>query len=103
MPTLPNVQGDQLSSSGSRHQHSPTIDDFLVNWIAPEVLRGESFSQASDIYSLSLVFHEILTRLVPYDDLPLMRQTPRDTIIDMVRILEHHFIFCRSAKGIVPR
>jgi serine/threonine protein kinase len=61
-----------------------TVDDFLVNWIAPEVLRGELFSQASDVYSLSLVFHEILTRAIPYEDIPAIRETPRETIKDLV-------------------
>jgi hypothetical protein len=63
----------------------PTVDDFLVNWVAPEVLRGEPFSQASDVYSLSLVFHEILTRLIPYEDLPTIRETARSTIKDLVQ------------------
>jgi hypothetical protein len=71
--------------SGEEHPFDGlTVDDFLVNWIAPEALRGETFSQASDVYSLSLVFYEILTRLIPYEDLPAIRETARSTIKDMV-------------------
>lgn len=63
-----------------------TVDDFLVNWVAPEALMGEPFSQASDVYSLSLVFYEILTRLIPYEELPTMRENARTTIKDLVKL-----------------
>ena len=76
---VPNFGPEQDQPSG------PTIDDFLVNWVAPEALMGEPFSQASDVYSLSLVFYEILTRLIPYEDLPTMRETARTTIKDLVK------------------
>merc|ERR1711871_127317 len=36
------------------------------NWVAPEVLGGHPFSQASDIYSLACVLWEILTGGVPF-------------------------------------
>ena len=41
-------------------------DMLLSNWIAPEVLRGGTFTQAADVYSLALVLWEIITNKVPY-------------------------------------
>merc|ERR1712086_1047221 len=37
-----------------------------VNWMAPEVLRGEKPLEASDVYSFGLLLWEILYRAVPY-------------------------------------
>jgi len=37
------------------------------NWAAPEVLRGEQPSEASDVYSFGLVIYEMLTGNVPYE------------------------------------
>ena len=42
--------------------------DFLANWMAPEVLRGLPYTQASDIYSMSLVFWEIFTSDIPFSE-----------------------------------
>jgi serine/threonine protein kinase len=35
-------------------------------YVAPEVLRGQSYTQASDIYSLGIVTYEIFNGLPPY-------------------------------------
>lgn len=37
-----------------------------LEWVAPEVLRGAAFSEASDVYSLALVLYEILTCKLPF-------------------------------------
>ena len=47
-------------------QDSYDVNSMLANWIAPEVLRGEPFTQAADVYSLALVLWEIITNKVPY-------------------------------------
>eukprot|EP00439_Symbiodinium_sp_Y106_P066009 s1823_g10.t1 len=39
-----------------------------VNWMAPEVLRGQQIRQASDVYSFGLLLWEMLFRAVPYGD-----------------------------------
>ncbi|CAE7601951.1 CTR1 [Symbiodinium sp. KB8] len=39
-----------------------------VNWMAPEVLRGQEIRQASDVYSFGLLLWEMLFRAVPYGD-----------------------------------
>jgi serine/threonine protein kinase len=38
----------------------------LMPYMAPEVLMGQPYIQASDIYSLGMVMYEILTGLLPY-------------------------------------
>lgn len=42
--------------------------DFLANWIAPEVLQQAPYTQASDIYAMSLVFWEIFSKEIPYSE-----------------------------------
>ena len=37
-----------------------------IRWNAPEVLKEEKFSQASDVYAMGITFSEILTREIPY-------------------------------------
>ena len=39
------------------------------HWIAPEVLRGEEFSQAADVYSFGVILWEMIHRKIPYMDL----------------------------------
>lgn len=38
-------------------------------YAAPEVLRGELYSERSDMYSLALVAYELLTEQAPYEDI----------------------------------
>jgi len=38
----------------------------LMPYMAPEVLKGEPYTQKSDIYSLGMIMYEILTCLPPY-------------------------------------
>jgi serine/threonine protein kinase len=39
------------------------------HWIAPEVLRGEEYSQAADVYSFGIILWEMIHRKIPYHDL----------------------------------
>lgn len=39
------------------------------HWIAPEVLRGEEFSQAADVYSFGVILWEMIHRKIPFQDL----------------------------------
>jgi len=36
------------------------------HWMAPEILRGEKYTEAADVYSYGMVVWEMLTRKVPY-------------------------------------
>lgn len=38
-------------------------------WLAPEILRGEEPTQASDVYSLSLVLWEIFSAQIPFENM----------------------------------
>src|SRR6185437_8050809 len=40
----------------------------LMPYMAPEVLKGEKYTPAADIYSLGMVMYEILTCLPPYSE-----------------------------------
>lgn len=46
-------------------------DEFLCTWQAPEVMINAPHTQASDIYSLGLVFWEIISGLVPFENTPI--------------------------------
>ncbi len=36
------------------------------SWTAPEVIRGEKYGEAADIYSFGIIMWEVLTRKQPY-------------------------------------
>lgn len=77
-------------------------EDFLANWSAPEVIQGKMHSQASDIYSFSLVLWEILTSIVPFshikkqDDIRLqVRYSLREVSLLSLFILTAFLSLCR--------
>ncbi|GES73279.1 kinase-like domain-containing protein [Rhizophagus clarus] len=38
----------------------------VESYLAPEILRGENYTQASDIYSLGIIIYEVISELPPY-------------------------------------
>ena len=42
----------------------------VLPYVAPEVLRGKNYTQASDIYGFGIIAHELYTGLPPYHDIP---------------------------------
>jgi len=40
----------------------------VLSYVAPEILRGQPYSQASDIYSLGILMYEIISEQIPYQD-----------------------------------
>ncbi|GES87536.1 kinase-like domain-containing protein [Rhizophagus clarus] len=40
----------------------------ILPYVAPEILRGQSYTKASDIYSLGIIMYEIISGLPPYHD-----------------------------------
>lgn len=42
----------------------------VIPYIAPEVLRGEEYSQSSDVYSFGILMNEVAIGLPPYNDVP---------------------------------
>ena len=41
-----------------------------LSWIAPEVLSKQKYTEKADIYSLAMVFYELLTRILPFAEIP---------------------------------
>ncbi|RGB42366.1 kinase-like domain-containing protein, partial [Rhizophagus diaphanus] len=37
-------------------------------FIAPEILRGQPYTQASDIYSFSIIMWEFTSKILPFND-----------------------------------
>jgi serine/threonine protein kinase len=44
-------------------------------WTAPEITRGERFTEKSDIYSLGMIAWQLITRLEPFKGMPFMHVT----------------------------
>ncbi|CAI2198119.1 1715_t:CDS:1, partial [Funneliformis geosporum] len=40
----------------------------VLPYVAPEVLKGEDYTKASDIYGFGIVSYEVMTGLPPYND-----------------------------------
>ena len=79
--TMPAVSRDGLASTTVRSNapasglsniaadntgNALSADDFLANWAAPEVVRRFGHTQASDMYSTTLVLWELLSGHVPF-------------------------------------
>ncbi|POG82143.1 kinase-like domain-containing protein [Rhizophagus irregularis DAOM 181602=DAOM 197198] len=41
----------------------------VLSYIAPEILRGHNYTEASDIYSFGIIMYEMISGLPPYHDL----------------------------------
>src|SRR6266496_5374700 len=40
----------------------------VLPYIAPEILRGQNYTKASDIYSFGIIMYEVISGLPPYHD-----------------------------------
>ncbi|EXX69157.1 Ypk2p [Rhizophagus irregularis DAOM 197198w] len=40
----------------------------VLPYIAPEVLRGQNYTKAADIYSFGIIMYEVISGLPPYHD-----------------------------------
>src|SRR3954453_7386626 len=40
----------------------------VLPYIAPEILRGQNYTKASDIYSFGIIMYEVISGLPPYQD-----------------------------------
>lgn len=52
----------KYEASGTDH----TAETGSYRWMAPEVIRHEAYDKSCDVYSLSMVFYEMLTFTVPF-------------------------------------
>eukprot|EP00049_Salpingoeca_infusionum_P014453 m.270389 g.270389 ORF g.270389 m.270389 type:complete len:1312 (-) comp15680_c1_seq2:1830-5765(-) len=53
-------------------------------WTAPEVHEGREYSLPADVYSFSMVMHEVATRTLPFSDLPTAWAV-RNAVCDGIR------------------
>ena len=66
--TNPQIPSKSQTSTVSKSNPASgeTDQDEELNWWAPEILRGESHTKASDIYSFGMMLYEMLCGEVPY-------------------------------------
>lgn len=41
------------------------------HWMAPEIMRGEPYTEKSDVYSFGMILWEIITGKIPYENLSI--------------------------------
>ena len=56
-------------------------EDILANWAAPEFIQSGVYTQSSDIYSLGIVFWEIVSKEVPFDDATAFQRKLRKQVL----------------------
>eukprot|EP00002_Diphylleia_rotans_P035707 TRINITY_DN781_c0_g1_i10.p1 TRINITY_DN781_c0_g1~~TRINITY_DN781_c0_g1_i10.p1 ORF type:complete len:2527 (-),score=625.44 TRINITY_DN781_c0_g1_i10:128-7708(-) len=64
-----------LSTLQGASKKSETITGSL-QWLAPEVLVGQDYVAASDVYSFGIIAWEIMTRCEPYNDIEELESIP---------------------------
>ncbi|GAM27829.1 hypothetical protein SAMD00019534_110050 [Acytostelium subglobosum LB1] len=42
-------------------------------WLAPEIMRGQEYTEKADVYSFGIILWEILTGMLPFDEYPVAR------------------------------
>lgn len=61
--------GSQSDAGGPAAKGEATVQMGCVgthHWMAPEVLRGEEYSKAADVYSFGMILWEMISRKVPF-------------------------------------
>lgn len=63
-----NRNSEDSDSRYSSHPKEKVLqaNEILANWVSPEVINGDDYTQPSDIYSFSLVLWEILAGVQPF-------------------------------------
>ncbi|RHZ88739.1 hypothetical protein Glove_21g109 [Diversispora epigaea] len=61
---LSRIVGKNLENSNNRNIFG------VLPYIAPEVLCGEEYTKAADVYSFGIIAYELITGFAPYYDLP---------------------------------
>jgi serine/threonine protein kinase len=42
-------------------------------WMAPEIIKGQMYTEKADVYAFGIILWEILTRKEPYEDKEMMQ------------------------------
>jgi serine/threonine protein kinase len=53
-------------------------------YVAPEVLQGGPYTQASDIYSFGIIMYEVFANAYPYADQDQSTETSKDLLIEKI-------------------
>lgn len=73
---------DLVTPIDERDVYEEISKDILINWCPPEILsRRSNYSQASDIYSLSLVLWEIFSGVIPFETSDASKQKSNHTYL----------------------
>ncbi len=72
-----------------------------VHYIAPELAQGQTASAQSDIYSLGIVFYELLTGDVPYHGDSVMEIVLKHLHNDVPSVREYNSLIPQSIENIV--
>ena len=76
---------DNIDDDISRQDNENLFgNDFLFNWLAPEVLHSAVYTQASDVYSLSLVLWEVMSGEFPFGESGQYGNSSRKSIVDQI-------------------
>ncbi|RHZ86580.1 hypothetical protein Glove_48g41 [Diversispora epigaea] len=67
-----NNDNNNNNNNNNKNKYSSLyITDFgVLPYIAPEVLSGEEYTKAADVYSFAFIAYELITGLRPYSDFP---------------------------------
>ncbi|RHZ78567.1 hypothetical protein Glove_161g23 [Diversispora epigaea] len=71
-PTLMYISDFGLSKLMGANPNNPEKKNIfgVLPYIAPEVLSGEEYTKAADVYSYGIIAYEIVTGFPPYPDIP---------------------------------
>ncbi|RHZ88763.1 hypothetical protein Glove_21g56 [Diversispora epigaea] len=68
---LSKIVGQNLENSNNRNIFG------VLPYLAPEVLCGEEYTKAADVYSFGIIVYELITGFAPYYDVPHDRDLAR--------------------------
>src|SRR5947199_50760 len=53
---------------GLNNIHKKELIHRVLHYIAPEILRGQNYTKAADVYSFGIIMYEVFSGLPPYHD-----------------------------------
>lgn len=89
-----------LGLSSATHEQKGNEFKGMLPYIAPEVLRGEKYTSAADVYSFGMMMYEVLTGLEPFHNEEISEDELRKEIIEnnLRPPFSDGFLFPKSLK-----